>query len=870
MSALGMGLATPSHVLPALLLAAAVAATIASPAGVPAARGSGSARGGNSVVAGEHALLQVCGSRIRSTTFTSFSLPGDRWQKEFQPADGGSNRACRGAVPGDDLPDHFVLHTGIVSLDACKRLCTEAPTCHGIEYNAAYDLGRCEVWTREKGIGATAQVADSTCLRYGVTPDPFEPVDGGMNRACRGAVPEDDSLDYYELHTSVKSLDECKGLCLHAAFCTGVEYGAGYDGGRCEVWTRQGGISTTRQVPGTVCLRHGPSTDQFEPVDNGTDRVCRGADPTDHMPAYYDLHTGVATLSDCQTLCIGAPVCKGIEYTPALDRGRCEIWTRTGGVRASSVSEVASTCLRTRGEHFDLMDGSRDRACRGAVAADDAPEYYVLHTDVPSLENCKALCEAAPICTGIEHSPQYDGGRCEVWTRTGGISATTPANGSICLRFGPSTEQFQPIDGSDHRVCRGQGIYDDSPLYYVLHTGVTLLSACQALCAEASNCKGIEYNRALDGGRCEVWTRTGGIRATLPRNGSTCLRYGTLTEQFHLMDGGSDRACRGSDPADNSTGHSVVHVDVGSLAECKTLCVEAAVCKGIEYNPLHDSGRCEIWTRIGGIRATVQANGSTCLQYGTSAKHFHMADGGTSRACRGTDPNDNSANYYVLHQGTGSLDACLALCVSAPTCEGIEYSAEHDGGRCEVWTREGGIGTTVPSSGSTCLHYARSTEQFEPLAGGIDKACRGAVPTDDSDSYYSVHEEVSSLEACMELCVSAPVCRGIEYNPEFSNGRCEVWTRTGGISATSPVQGSLCLQYGPPTEQFGPVDNGTDRACRGYTQDDSSPNYYALHTGVASLSACQYSVSMPGSVGASNTALGLTVAVARSGHGLRA
>mmetsp|Transcript_82197 Transcript_82197/g.228061 ORF Transcript_82197/g.228061 Transcript_82197/m.228061 type:complete len:216 (-) Transcript_82197:419-1066(-) len=32
----------------------------------------------------------------------------------------------------------------------------------------------------------------------------------------------------------------------------------------------------------------------------------------------------------------------------------------------------------------------------------------------------------------------------------------------------------------------------------------------------------------------------------------------------------------------------------------------------------------------------------------------------------------------------------------------------------------------------------------------------------------------------------------------------------------------------------------------------------------------RYSVSMPGSVGASNTALGLTVAVARSGHGLRA
>jgi len=82
----------------------------------------------------------------------------------FEPVDGGSDRACRGASSHDNLDSYFDAHFPTTSLDACKSLCTDTEGCHGIEYSASSQ--RCEVWTRPEGIGATKPVSGFTCLRY--------------------------------------------------------------------------------------------------------------------------------------------------------------------------------------------------------------------------------------------------------------------------------------------------------------------------------------------------------------------------------------------------------------------------------------------------------------------------------------------------------------------------------------------------------------------------------------------------------------------------------------------------------------------------------------------------------------------------------
>jgi len=224
------------------------------------------------------------------------------------------------------------------------------------------------------------------------------------------------------------------------------------------------------------------------------------------------------------------------------------------------------------------------------------------------------------------------------------------------------------------------------------------------------------------------------------------------------------------------------------------LCIEAPVCKGIEYTAGDKGGRCEVWTRLGGIRATDVGSGSVCYRYGSS-EPFIPVNGGQGRACRGENPGDDSHKYYVLHTGVASLDDCKTLCERSPVCKGIEYNREYDGGRCEVWTRAGGISATSPMRYSECLRYG-TTELFWPVGGWVDQACRGANEKDDSPAYYELHVGVSGVAACKALCIGTPLCRGLEYTEHVEDGRCEVWTRVGGILATHIANGTTCFQYG--------------------------------------------------------------------------
>lgn len=178
------------------------------------------------------------------------------------------------------------------------------------------------------------------------------------------------------------------------------------------------------------------------------------------------------------------------------------------------------------------------------------------------------------------------------------------------------------------------------------------------------------------------------------------------------VDGGMDRACRGSSANDNSKDYYSLYTQLFSLAACKTKCEETADCKGIEYNP---SGRCEVWSRAGGIQASAAVRGFTCLRLGEwpstttrqpIAEGFEAVDGGEGRVCRGADSTDNSASYYTLH-AVAAVETCKALCVSSAGCRGIEFSQRLR--RCEVWTRPNGIQASRAGNGFQCYSYAGST-----------------------------------------------------------------------------------------------------------------------------------------------------------------
>jgi len=269
-------------------------------------------------------------------------------------------------------------------------------------------------------------------------------------------------------------------------------------------------------------------------VDVGEGRACRGATSRDNSASYYHLFTGILSLDNCKSRCVGLPDCVGVEFNQVIRR--CEVWTRPEGIGAFAKAR-GYRCLRYLSETesttsppgFSDADGRLDRACRGVNSGDNSLAYYKLFTGILSLDSCKALCTSMQGCVGVEFQLK---GRCEVWTRPQGIGATAKVPGYQCLRYDPSMAGtttsttiipgFSTVDGGENRACRGATSTDNSHSYYNILSNVLTLEACKSECVGVPGCVGIEFN---SNGRCEVWTRTLGIKATAPAFGYQCLRY---------------------------------------------------------------------------------------------------------------------------------------------------------------------------------------------------------------------------------------------------------------------------------------------------------------------------------------------------------
>ena len=253
----------------------------------------------------------------------------------------------------------------------------------------------------------------------------FEPVDGGVSRACRGASATDNSPLNFQL-SSASDLTFCQWQCIKMETCQGVEYHP--SNWRCELWTRPGGIQASAYFQAADCYRR---VAKLEPVDGGDDRACRGANPNDNNPAHYVVHPH-SVLDDCERQCIATPECRGIEYS----FGRCEVWVRGEGIESSvalpgfkcfRVAQLATTVTATTTATatatsqtvtatftasttvssldappvddpqplelvFRAVDGGMNRACRGADANDNSQSYFQVFT-VTGLED---RCRSAP------------------------------------------------------------------------------------------------------------------------------------------------------------------------------------------------------------------------------------------------------------------------------------------------------------------------------------------------------------------------------------------------------------------------------------------------------------------------------------------
>jgi hypothetical protein len=444
---------------------------------------------------------------------------------------------------------------------------------------------------------------------------------------------DDNSGSYYMTFEQVASLDDCKGLCLNVTVCTGIEFASGY----CEVWTRN--IEDSMEVTGHTCLRYEPIDDDaglspgfdhgtFELVDGGTGKACRGANTKDNSASYFTLHDGTASLDDCKALCRVSSACTGIEFANSLQR--CEVWTHPIG---ATISYPPAKCLeytppQSAAWELQPVDGGVGRVCRGDDESDNLASHYTMHQDIASFDKCKALCQADSTCTGIEFLQKNY--RCEVWKHP--ISASAVYPGATCLKvarpssapakpsgpaepqetttLAPPARELQAVEGGSGRACRGNSPSDNSESYFTVHDETASLDDCKALCHANTACTGIEYAGSMK--RCEVWTHP--IEATSPYGPAMCMRYDVPdpADFFEPVNGGDGQGCRGSSPSDNLDRYFELSVGVGSLDDCKALCMSKVDCAGIEFGTA-DGGRCEVWTYP--IGASTAIEGLKCLRY---------------------------------------------------------------------------------------------------------------------------------------------------------------------------------------------------------------------------------------------------------------
>lgn len=213
--------------------------------------------GRNAAVSDRGQVLLSVQSRLSSTQIPE-NLEVEMGAKDWEAFAGTGNRACRGTRREDNKDEYYEVHSGIFSVEDCKALCLDdQPRCKGIEYSE----GRCEIWVREKGIAAFSEPSlegiTFTCLRYGWPALYLQPIDGGVDRGCRGDHPNDKSRSYF-VKSVVRNLEDCRALCVAADVCRGLQFSmyADESHGRCEIWKRA--IEATREQQGTTCLRYEP------------------------------------------------------------------------------------------------------------------------------------------------------------------------------------------------------------------------------------------------------------------------------------------------------------------------------------------------------------------------------------------------------------------------------------------------------------------------------------------------------------------------------------------------------------------------------------------------------------------------------------
>jgi len=458
----------------------------------------------------------------------------------------------------------------------------------------------------------------------------FEAVDGGVNRACRGANASDNRPAFYELFGGLVAQEACRAKCTALPGCKGIEH---HESGRCEVWTRADGIGATAAVPGYTCLRYVPAQSPGPvPPAPGS---CRGHDPPQQgTDVAGDLlaELSLPTADWCCAACSNSSVCQGFAYLSQWQL--CYLKANVTGTYSNpaSVARVKSVPPPPAGSCDGYGVSQNDTDVAGALLAE---------LRAPTQGHCCAACSASSACRGFAYLWQE--GLCYLKAN---LTGTFPAPGVTAqLKLGAP-----PAGG-----CRGfDPLQSDTDVAGDLLTELHAATAghCCASCSGTAGCQGFSFveqwhlcylkaNVTGTYGKSGVVARTKAVPAAPP---GSCNAYGDLEHDTDLA------------------GALLAELHMPTMAHCCASCTSTSGCEGFTY--VEQAKSCYLKANLTGT-------------YPNAGRQSRIRS--SSQGCEGFSQAVPGADLAGALLATGFADSekgCCGLCRHAEGCQGFVFSEQ--------------------------------------------------------------------------------------------------------------------------------------------------------------------------------------------------
>mmetsp|Transcript_41972 Transcript_41972/g.96363 ORF Transcript_41972/g.96363 Transcript_41972/m.96363 type:complete len:1137 (-) Transcript_41972:39-3449(-) len=642
---------------------------------------------------------------------------------DFSPVDGGVGRACRGNSSTDNSESYYSRYADIYTLEGCKERCAEDVDCKGVEWTAHFL--RCEVWTKE--IETSVSNSRYVCLNYTAPPT--------TTTTTRATT---------TLSSSTGQTGQDDGFCRYASQDI-------YLGGE---WTDTSYVGNTMpDGSGTSCMPRLYDQPAIEECMSGTWMVLMGGSNTALMMVRLLWMLGASLEAEIPREVFSSDVFDVIvedgelTYRRDIALAADSLWDSDSDriaiesalLEAPAPSGVADSRIRVtifRTRFWDQVDAALGiLECHAFPAAwSSAPiflhiqvsAWYVYCVDWKESWCPYTTLKSQSVAGGQATFQSYVeriSSRLDVFTGPRGrgekhgasiVLAQDPFNDEWTLKTIEGwqasgchshrvrlvrTDEFQQNGSPFTRMLAGHADVVSATWQWMLLLGgacTTSVPAQGNTLSFDSTCSGTEYEEivAESCAICGVDTPPCNAECMSNRFEAKCSAYISFC--------GEVGGCRSWECVHSTDCAYRVECD-SSLGSC-TPEAEQEEWRASDNDDCTalEEPRCEIQTTVTTTEPAISG--------------FLGVNGGTDRACRGDDVDDNLEDYYITRFPIATLDLCQTLCEARLSCVGIEYWSEAT--RCELWDKS--ISVSVEAAGFECYRYFRPSTTTTTFYNGTD------------------------------------------------------------------------------------------------------------------------------------------------------